>query len=101
MGFAALQVLRSPAKPFPGGGPPTLPEDPRTEAQILTAWYDVDCHTELGRTKPTDKQIRIIAQAVGEKLEGGAKPEYVREAIRKLVEKGKRSEPFGAICERN
>jgi hypothetical protein len=54
---------------YSGGGPPNTSRGPRTEAQTLTAWY-VDCHTELGRTKPTDRQIGIVAQAVGEKLEG-------------------------------
>ena len=66
---------------------PTPPEDPRSEAQTLTAWY-ADRHAELGRRKPTKAQIGIVAQTIGEKLEGGAKPEHVREAIRKLVEKG-------------
>ena len=81
--------LASPEGPlhvsYSGGGPPT---DPRTEAQTLTAWY-VDCHAELGRTKPNKRQTGIIAQCIGEKLDGGAKPEHMREAIGKLVEKGK------------
>ena len=85
---------RAPAPPedplhvsYSGGGPPTPPEDPRSEAQTLTAWY-VDCHTELGRTKPNKRQTETVAQAVGEKLKGGAKPKHLRESIRKLVEKG-------------
>lgn len=53
----------------------------------MVAHY-VDEHKRLGRSKPTDRQIGIVAQTIGEKLDGGARPEHVREAIEKLVEKG-------------
>ena len=59
----------------------------RATAQILVAFY-VDEHARLGRSKPTGRQIGIVAQTVDEKLKRHAKPAHVREAIRKLVEKG-------------
>ena len=65
-----------------------LPEDHHTEAQKLTGFY-VNEHARLGRSKPTRRQTGIVAQVIGEKLGGGAEIEHVREAMRRLVEKGK------------
>ena len=62
-------------------------QDNHTPSQVLVAFY-VDEHKRLGRSKPTKTQTGIIAKTVGEKLWGGARPEHVRESIRKLVEKG-------------
>ncbi|MBN1319622.1 MAG: hypothetical protein JXA87_02170 [Thermoleophilia bacterium] len=64
------------------------PEDHHTDAQKLTGFY-VDEHARLGRSKPTRRQTGIVAQVIGEKLGGGAEIEHVREAIRRLVERGK------------
>jgi len=75
-----------------GGDDPPAEEPPdqdnHTEAQKLVAYY-LDEHTRLGRSRPTRTQTGIIAQGVGEKLEGGAKVENVRLAIRRLVERGR------------
>ena len=61
--------------------------DNRTPGQQLVAFY-VDERTKAG-SKPTDRQVGILAQTVGAKLAGGSKPENVKEAIRRMVGKGK------------
>lgn len=61
--------------------------DNRTEGQRLVALY-VDERTKAG-SKPTSRQIGILAQVVGDKLEGGSTPESLGEAVHRMVRKGK------------
>lgn len=61
--------------------------DNHTPAQQLVAFY-VDERTKAG-SKPTDRQRGIVADVIGQKVRGGSKPEIVREAIRRMVRKGK------------
>ena len=67
--------------------PPTPPEAARTEAQTLTAWY-VDCHTELGRTKPNKRLVGQEATEITDQLRLGATPNTVKSAIRGQVKEG-------------
>lgn len=62
-------------------------EDKKTDGQRLTGHY-VDERRRVG-SAPTDRQIGILAQIVGEKLKGGASPDTVRRAISAMVGKGK------------
>lgn len=78
-------------KDEPSQGPPSY-----TEAQKLVALY-VEAHTRLGRSKPTQRQIGIVAQVIGEKLRGGAKIEHMTEAVERLVVKGKPPSVLPAI----
>ncbi|MBN1461390.1 MAG: hypothetical protein JXA57_17820 [Armatimonadetes bacterium] len=66
---------------------PDPPEDNHTDGQKLVALY-VDTRSQVG-SKPTKRQIGIVAQIVGEKLEGGAKPDVMESAIRAMVKDGK------------
>lgn len=61
--------------------------DTRTPGQQLVGYY-VDERTKAG-SKPTDRQRGIVADVIGQKLRGGSKPENVREAIRRMIAKGK------------
>ena len=72
---------------FPAEAPQHLPENPRSEAQILTAWY-VDCHTELGRTKPNKRLVGQEATEIADQLRLGATPNTVKSAIRVQVKEG-------------
>lgn len=62
-------------------------EDNRTQGQRLVAMY-VDERAKVG-SEPTRTQIGIIAKIIGEKLEHGAKPERLQEAIKRMIRKGK------------
>jgi hypothetical protein len=58
-----------------------------TPSQQLVAFY-VDERGKAG-SKPTKTQIGVLASAVGEKLAGGSTPANVREAIRRMITKGR------------
>ena len=61
--------------------------DTRTPGQQLVGFY-VDERTQAG-SKPTDRQRGIVADVIGQKIRGGSKPENVREAIKRMIAKGK------------
>ncbi len=73
-------------EPEPEEAPEPKP-DTRTPGQQLVGYY-VDERTKAG-SKPTDRQRGIVADVIGQKLRGGSKPENVREAIRRMIAKGK------------
>ena len=83
-----MKYSGAPRSPSLAEAPQHLPENPRSEAQILTAWY-VDCHAELGRTKPNK---RLVAQEATEitddELRLEATPDTVKSAIGVQVEEG-------------
>ena len=82
-----MKYSGAPRSPSLAEAPQHLPENPRSEAQILTAWY-VDCHAELGRTKPTKRLVGQEATEIADQLRLGATPNTVRSAIRVRVEEG-------------
>lgn len=79
-------------------GESTPKPDRRTEAQRLIGYF-IDERVRRGRSKPTRTQVGVLANIVGEKLAGGAKPEALREAVRQLVEKGKPATHLPAIID--
>ena len=82
----ARQRVRS-LCPIPAEAPHHLPENPSSEAQILTAWY-VDCHTKLDRTKPTKRLIGQEATEITDQLRLRATPDSLKSAIRVQVKEG-------------
>lgn len=58
-----------------------------SQAEELVAFYRAQ-RKELG-SLPTDRQVDVIGQAIAEKLGKGSRPEAVREAVKRLVAKGR------------
>lgn len=84
----APNVAATPVENSEASGAKGKPPDNRTDGQRLVALY-VDERVRLGHSRPTRRQVGLLADVVGQKLAGGAKPPDLEEAIRRLVAKGK------------
>ena len=82
-----FKYSRAPRSHSPPEAPHHIPENPRSEAQILTARY-VDCHTDLGRTKPNKRLVGQEATEIADQLRLVAAPNTMKRAIRVQVEEG-------------